>query len=63
MTLWTSQPAKSPASSAFAHRIRGKRYPTGCGLSALAKANLRDPRTKPAYPSSAPGLRCARHVA
>ncbi|MFI6547175.1 hypothetical protein ACIBO9_28395 [Streptomyces prunicolor] len=42
---------------AFAHRIRGKRYPTGCGLSALAKANLRNPRTKPAYPSSAAGLR------
>lgn len=28
---------------AFAHRIRGKRYPTGCGLAALAKANLRAP--------------------
>ncbi|MFJ5951330.1 hypothetical protein [Streptomyces noursei] len=44
---------------AFAHRIRGKRYPTGCGLAALAKANLRDPRAKPAQPSSAPGLRPA----
>ncbi|MFK0142663.1 hypothetical protein [Streptomyces murinus] len=42
---------------AFAHRIRGKRYPTGCGLAALAKANLRDPRAKPAQPSSAAGLR------
>ncbi|MFF4305528.1 hypothetical protein [Streptomyces sp. NPDC001601] len=42
---------------AFAHRIRGKRYPTGCGLAALAKANLRDPRTKPTQPSSAAGLR------
>ncbi|MFD4790777.1 hypothetical protein ACFWN1_27760, partial [Streptomyces sp. NPDC058459] len=42
---------------AFAHRIRGKRYPTGCGLAALAKANLRDPRAKPAQPSSTPGLR------
>ncbi|MFF7643026.1 hypothetical protein [Streptomyces canus] len=42
---------------AFAHRIRGKKYPTGCGLSALAEANLLDLRTKLAQPSSAPGLR------
>ncbi|WP_217225972.1 hypothetical protein [Streptomyces anulatus] len=42
---------------AFAHRIRGKKYPAGCGLSALAEANLQDHRTKPAHPSSAPGLR------
>jgi hypothetical protein len=40
-----------------AWRIRGKRYPTGCGLTALAAANTDGRRSKPTYRSSAPGLR------
>jgi hypothetical protein len=42
---------------AFAHRLRDKKYPTGCSLEDLARENLSKARSKPRYPSSAPGLR------
>lgn len=42
---------------ALAHRVRGKSYPTGCGLSKLAEHNLRGLRPKPSYPQSASGRR------
>lgn len=42
---------------AFAWRVRGGRFPTGCSLSALAAENLGAERQKPRYPTSAPGLR------
>jgi hypothetical protein len=42
---------------AFAHRVRGGPYPTGCNLDDLVKENLGEIRRKPRFPSSAPGLR------
>lgn len=42
---------------AFAHRIRGGPFPTGCNLDDLVKENLGEMRRKLRFPTSAPGLR------
>ena len=41
----------------LAWQVRGKRYPTGCGLSAMIAANTGSERAKPSYSASAPGVR------
>ncbi|MEV7930570.1 hypothetical protein [Kitasatospora sp. NPDC088779] len=47
--------ARTVDTLALAHRLRGKQYPGGCNLSALATANLGE-TSKTRYPQWIPGL-------
>ncbi|ATL31263.1 hypothetical protein [Streptomyces formicae] len=50
-------PAHTIDTLAFAHRVRGGPFPTGCNLDNLVKENLGEIRRKLRFPTFAPGLR------